>query len=117
MSEYVEHVTEVLEQFGAIRVRRMFGGYGVYHNGRMFGLIADDVLYLKADDESIKSFKDKGLAQFEYVKNGKPTKMSYFMAPEEIFDDADEANAWASLAYDAALRSRSRAGKAKKKKR
>jgi hypothetical protein len=39
------------------------------------------------------------------------------MAPEEIFDDADEANAWASLAYDAALRSRSRAGKAKKKKR
>lgn len=116
MSEYVEYVKEVLEHFGGIRVRRMFGGYGVYHKDLMFGLIADDVLYLKADDESTDLFKDKGLAQFQYVKNGKPTKMSYFMAPEEIFDDADGAKAWASLAYDAALRSRNRASKEKKKR-
>ena len=106
MSEYVEYVKEVLEHFGAIRVRRMFGGYGVYHKDLMFGLIADDVLYLKADDESMKLFNDKGLAQFEYLKNGKPTKMSYFMAPEEIFDDTEIAKVWTSLAYDAALRSR-----------
>jgi DNA transformation protein len=114
MSEYVEYVKEVLEHFGAIRVRRMFGGYGVYHEDLMFGLIADDVLYLKADDESVKQFRDKGLARFQYVKNGKPTKISYFMAPEEIFDDADDAKAWASLAYEAALRSRTRRAKKKK---
>jgi TfoX/Sxy family transcriptional regulator of competence genes len=68
MSEYVEYVKEVLEHFGAIRVRRMFGGYGVYHEDLMFGLIADDVWYLKADDESVKWCRDKGLARFQYVK-------------------------------------------------
>jgi len=28
----------------------MFGGAGLYRDGKMFGLIADDVAYLKADD-------------------------------------------------------------------
>jgi len=115
MSEYVEYVKDVLDHFGAIRVRRMFGGYGVYHNGLMLGLIVDNVLYLKADDESVKLFKERGLARFEYVRKGKPIKMSYFMAPEDIFDDADDAKAWASLAYDAALRSNRRARKPKKR--
>jgi len=32
--------------------------------------------------------------------------MSYYMAAEEIFDDPAEAKVWASLAFDAALRSR-----------
>ncbi|WP_203301031.1 TfoX/Sxy family protein [Marinobacter sediminum] len=27
----------------------MFGGYGIYYDGLMFALVADDVLYFKAD--------------------------------------------------------------------
>lgn len=106
MSEFVEYLKEVLESFGEIRARRMFGGYGIYHGGLMFGLVADDVLYLKADEQSAERFRQQGLDQFEYVKNGKPMKMSYFMAPETIFDDPDEAAEWATLAYEAAVRSR-----------
>lgn len=106
MSELVEHLSEVFEQFGAIRAKRMFGGYGIYHNDLMFGLIADDVLYLKADTRSAKQFTDHDLQQFVYVKAGKPIGMSYYAAPVEIFDDPDEAKKWASLAYGAALRSK-----------
>ncbi|MEM7432521.1 MAG: TfoX/Sxy family protein [Pseudomonadota bacterium] len=106
MSEFVDYLGEVFQQFGAIRARRMFGGYGVYHDDLMFGLVADDVLYLKADDQSAGLFTEKGLMPFEYVKNGKPMKMSYYTAPEEIFDDPDVAEAWARHAYDAALRSK-----------
>ena len=32
--------------------------------------------------------------------------MSYYMAPEEIFDDAEAARLWAVRAFEAALRSR-----------
>ena len=46
------------------------------------------------------------LEPFEYVKNGKPMKMSYYMAPEEIYEDEESAREWARLSYDAALRSR-----------
>lgn len=88
----------------------MFGGHGVYHDGLMFGLVADDVLYFKADDQSVQRFVDLGLAQFEYAKEGRRTRMSYWEAPEAIFDDPQQAKEWAGLAYDAALR----ASKAKK---
>ena len=106
MSEFTDYLSEVFQHFGAIRTRRMFGGYGVYRDDLMFGLVADDVLYLKVDAQSKKLFEEQGLRPFEYVKNGKPMKMSYYTAPEEIFDDPDVANVWAHHAYDAALRSK-----------
>lgn len=105
-SEFVDYLSEVFESFGPISARRMFGGYGIYHDGLMFGLVAYDVLYLKADAETAQRFEDEGLAKFEYVKQGKPMRLSYYSAPEIIFDDPDEARAWASLAFEAALRSR-----------
>lgn len=106
MSEFVDYLAEVFRQFGPIRTRRMFGGYGVYHDDLMFGLVAYDTLYLKADDQSARFFDDEGLGQFEYVKNGTSMKMSYYLAPDEIFDDPDLAELWARRAWEAALRSR-----------
>lgn len=112
MSEFVNYLYEVFERFGPIRSRKMFGGHGIYHNDLMFGLVADDELFLKADKESIPQFEALDLAPFEYQKNDKTFKMSYYRAPEEIFDDPDEATRWANIAFDAAVRS----ANAKKKK-
>ena len=88
-------------------------GHGVYYNDLMIGLVADDVLYLKAEADSSNYFSGRGLEAFEYVKNTKTMKMSYFMAPEEIYENPEEAKMWAERAYAAAVRSRS---KSKKKK-
>lgn len=115
-SEYVEYLKEVFEQFGPIQPRRMFGGYGLFHKGLMFGLVADDVVYLKADEPVAQSFTEQGLAQFQYEKQGKMFKMSYYMAPEDIFDDPEEARIWAVRSYEAAVRSRKSVKKAKKNK-
>jgi DNA transformation protein len=106
MSEFVDNLHEVFDLFGPISAKRMFGGYGIYHDGLMFGLVADDLLYLKADERSIDEFTERGLLPFEYDKKGKMVKMSYYAAPEEIFDDPEEAKEWAERAYDAALRGR-----------
>ena len=70
------------------------------------------LLYLKADESIAPFFADRELEQFSYEKQGKAFKMSYFMAPEEIFDDPEEAKIWADRSYAAAVRSR----KPKKKK-
>jgi len=105
-SEFVSYLHEVLAPFGAIDAKRMFGGYGIYHDGLMFALVADDVLFLKADDESAPKFENLGRQRFEYLKQGKPIRLSFFTAPEEIFDDPDEARTWATLAFEAALRAR-----------
>lgn len=106
MSGFVEHLHEVFRDFGPITARKMFGGHGIFHEGRMFGLIADDVLYLKVDARNRADFEAQGLQAFEYNKAGKTMKMSYYQAPDTIFDDPDEAATWAQKAYAAALRAK-----------
>ena len=84
----------------------MFSAHGIYHDDLMFGLVADDELYLKADDLSAEHFTNLELPQFKYQKNDKSMKMSYFLAPEEIFEDPEQAKKWTTLAFDAALRNK-----------
>ena len=106
MSEYITFLHELFAQFGVIKVRKMFGGYGVYHENLMFALVADQQIYFKADDTSKDEFISKQLPAFEYQKGNKTITMSYYLAPEEIYDDAEEAAHWANLAYSAALRAK-----------
>ena len=104
MSEFVEYLTEVFVDFGPIQTRKMFGGYGIYHQGVMFGLVADDTLYLKVDDTIKPYFETKGLPPFEYDKGDKVVKMSYHVAPDDILDDPQEAAIWAQRSFDVAAR-------------
>lgn len=102
--EFVNYVVELMQSIGPVTAKGMFGGHGVYLEGLMFGLIADNTLYLKADKTSETDFKGKGLEAFSYIKKGKRCTMSYFQAPDETLEDADEMNIWANKAYSAALR-------------
>ncbi|MCC6208991.1 MAG: TfoX/Sxy family protein [Gammaproteobacteria bacterium] len=106
MSEFIDHLRDVFRQFGPIEARRMFGGYGVYHDGLMFGLIVDETLYLKADEGNAQYFRAMDLPQFEYLRRGKPTRLSYYRAPDDLMDDPSEAALWARRSFEAALRGR-----------
>lgn len=92
----------------------MFGGFGVFLEGLMFGLVADNELYLKVDSENRPDFEDLGLQAFSFEKNGKKFEMSYFQAPEEAMEDGELLASWASKAYGAALRAAAKKGRQKK---
>jgi DNA transformation protein len=104
VSQFVESLHEVFERMGRIEARRMFGGHGIYHDGRMFALVVNDTLYLKADADTLAEFEKRGLPAFGYEREGRRTEMSYRQAPEEIFEDREEAMRWGRLAWEAALR-------------
>lgn len=106
-NEFTAYVVELMQLMGPVLAKAMFGGFGIFLEGLMFGLIADSVLYLKVDKETENEFKAKGLEPFTYIKKGKEIKMSYYQAPEETLDDDEEMNYWASKAYSAALRAAS----------
>ena len=113
-SEFVEYLLELLSDFGYVRSRSMFGGYGIYRDDLMFGLVADDQLYLKVDDDNRPAFEEEGSEPFIYVKNGQPMAMSYYLVPESALDNPMEMQHWAQLAFDAALRAK-KTGKKKKR--
>jgi DNA transformation protein len=104
MSQFADYLHEIFRDFGPIRLKRMFGGWGVYADGLMFGLVVDDLLYLKADAHSAGDFLSCGLKPFEYSRQGKRVALSYYAAPEEILEDPEQAALWARRALDAALR-------------
>jgi DNA transformation protein and related proteins len=102
--EFIEFLHEVFESFGPIQAKRMFGGYGIYHDGLMFGLVIDNQLYLKSDAENLTFFEAQGLGPFLYNMKGKVVQLSYHQAPEAMLDERELAAQWARRSWDAALR-------------
>lgn len=101
-AEFIAFLEECLAPLGPIQSRRMFGGAGLYCDGVMFALIADDAVYLKANDDTSAAFKAEGLKPFTYAGKAKPVTMSYWRAPERVFDDPDEFVEWARVAIGVA---------------
>ncbi|RYZ13123.1 MAG: TfoX family protein, partial [Myxococcaceae bacterium] len=60
MDSFVEYTVELLEPLGPVQARSMFGGWGLYFGGRMFGLIIQGQLYLKTDDVTRPDFEAEG---------------------------------------------------------
>lgn len=116
MSEFIDYVKEVFKSFGPVQARKMFGGCGLFYDGVMFGLIADDVLYLKSDQAIESHFTDRELERFTYEKRGKSIRMSYFMAPEELFEDSEQAAIWARRSLDAAVRAKQKSSHSRTQK-
>lgn len=107
-SDFVEFVAEQMAFVGGLRVRAMFGGYGIYRDDCMFALIADDRLYFKADVTTRAAFEAQGLAPFTYVARGKSVTLQYFEAPPDVFEEQDAMRTWVRMAQEAALQARRR---------
>lgn len=100
-----EDICELFAAFGAVTVRRMFGGAGIYADGVMFALVHDGVIYLKVDGQNTPAFEREHLAPFTYsTSGGKRGVMSYRRMPDRLYDDPEELAVWAHEALAAARR-------------
>ena len=103
---FVEHCVELLTPLGAVRARRMFGGWGLYAGDIFLALIARERLYLKADAETRADFEAEGCEPFIYSTDEKAVSLGYWSAPAEALDSPTLMLPWARLALQAALRAR-----------
>lgn len=100
----IDWYRELLESIGPVSARKMFGGWGLFHDGRMFALVADDVLYLKVDAQTRDVFAEAGCTPFIYRSARGEAAMGYWRAPDEAMDDPEAMRPWARLAWQAAER-------------
>jgi len=92
---FADHALDLLTQVGPpfdtdARLRRMFGGHGIFCDGVMFALISDDVLFLKIDAETKTAFMDAGSQPFTYAKANRNVELTYWTVPDEASEDVDE---------------------------
>lgn len=115
-SDFVAHLLELLHPVGGVTAKRMFGGYGLFRDGLMFGLVADGVLYLKADEDNRAEFTDIGLPAFQYeTRDGRVSVMSYHQCPEDALESPIVMTRWARSAIAAAHRQASRPQKSRRR--
>jgi DNA transformation protein and related proteins len=104
---FASYCAELLSGLGAVRVKRMFGGHGIYVDDLFVAIVVGETLYLKADAQTVPRFEAAGCAPFSYTAKGnKRVSMSYRAVPAEAMDSPALMRPWAMLAMQAALRSR-----------
>jgi DNA transformation protein len=116
-----EGLKALFEPFGAVAVKRMFGGFGIYSAGLCFAIESGGEVFLKVDRQSEPSFSAAGSSPFVYNAKGKAMTTSYWRLPAAAHDEPDELRRWAELGLEAARRvaaakAKSAKGKAAKAK-
>ena len=105
-TSFRDYTLGLLLPFGPVTARAMFGGYGLYLDGVMFGLIAHDKLYFKVDDGNREDYIKAGSGPFTYEGKRRPVEMSYYRTPGSIAESPMVLAAWAERAFQAAKRAR-----------
>jgi DNA transformation protein and related proteins len=103
---YLEYLKELLAWLPQLRVKRMFGGAGLYSDERFFAIADDGDLYLKADAQSEAFYREGGSEQFSYAQKGKVSRMNYWSVPAEVLEAPDRLRHWVDVALDTAMRAR-----------
>ena len=102
---FAEFLREQLAPVGRVTLRRMFGKSGVFCDGVMLGMVTDNTLYFRVDDHNRTLFKEaESFPPLSYGKKGATIDLSFWRAPDRLFDEPDELVAWARAALAAARR-------------
>jgi DNA transformation protein len=84
-TEYI--VYDILGHIEGLTSRRMFGGAGIYVDGKIVAIIVSGELYFKANEELVAKYTALGCHPFTYEKNGKTVSMKYMSATEEMLEN------------------------------
>jgi DNA transformation protein len=115
VNDFALYCAELLSAAGDVRVKRMFGGHGLYVDDLFVAIVTGESLFLKSDEQSQPTFEAAGCQPFEYEARGKKVSLHFWSAPADAMDSPALMEPWARLAVDAALRARAAAPRRKRK--
>ena len=102
---FAEFVREQLAPLGRVTTRRMFGKQGVFCDRVMLGMITDNTLYFRVDEQNRETFREAASSPpLNYRKKGETIDLAFWRVPERLMDEPDELLDWARAALAAARR-------------
>ena len=82
-----EYITDKLSPLGKITSKKMFGGHGIFYEGKMFCIVdSQGGAFLKADDSNRADFEQSGSEQH--------SRMPYYSIPDNVLEEQDQLIAW-----------------------
>jgi DNA transformation protein len=87
-SKSAEDIQNRLSGVGDIRIRKMFGGHGIFEEDKMFALVdSKGRVFFKVDETNLSGFED--------ANSEKHARMPYYSVPEEVLNDDNLLEEWA----------------------
>ena len=95
-AELRDHLLATLAPLG-LRVRAMFGGYGLWLGDRYFGIINGGHAWFRTDAASRPDYVARGMPAFQPTNRprGPKTVDRNFRVPDEVLVDAELLTEWA----------------------
>jgi DNA transformation protein len=91
----VDVLLQTLNALESISIKKMFGGHGVFQDGKMFCIVdASGKAFLKADTTNKPDFETMGATQH--------SRMPYFSIPDAVLADPSLLLSWAKKSIDIA---------------
>lgn len=112
-NSFKNYVLEQLIGLGDVTVKKMFGGAGLYYEGLIFALIAEDVLYFKVDSSNRIDYEQKGMEPFKPFDD-KPMVMPYYEVPIDVLENREQISEWARKSLIVSMNTPAKSKKAKK---
>ena len=105
--EYIDYIMDQLKPVGEVSPKKMFGGVGIFMQGKMFGMLnSKGTFLLKVDDSNVQDYISRGMSPFTHDKN-KTSKMPYYEVPSDVIEDPEALKIWSEKSIEIALRPKS----------
>ncbi len=91
---FQDNVVARLDSLGGITSRKMFGGFGIFHDASMFAIISKKTLYFKVDETTLDAYKKAR------AKQHRP--MPYYSVPSTVVAKIASLHQWAREAIQVA---------------
>lgn len=99
-ASYLTYISDQLKGIKGVETKKMFGGIGFFQDGKMFGMIGNDVFRLKVDDTNQADYEKRGMEP--YHSSSKKKGMPYWEVPEDVISDKSALKKWAQKSINIA---------------
>jgi DNA transformation protein len=98
---FVDFLLDQLDEVPDVRAQAMFAGRALYSGDVFFGIVFNDILYFKVNDQNRNDYVRAGMSPFKPYED-RPMTMQYYEVPATVIEDVDELCRWARRAIAAA---------------
>lgn len=89
---FKDFVLDQLEELQGVTCRAMFGGYGLSHRKKFFGIIHRSRLYFKVRADTVREYEAQGMKPFRVTS--KLTLKTYYEVPPDVLEDSESIIHW-----------------------
>jgi len=90
---FKDFILDQLRGLGELSARSMFSSWGLYSNGKFFGLVSGGRLYFKTNINTRGKYEQEGMKPF--APNRKQVLKNYYEVPVGVIESPEELIEWA----------------------